>query len=320
MKLTLYGWFQKWVYLQSIISISPSTIRAPLTLLGHSIFNPNRPPPPPPFLLLEVFIFLYFTPSQKKTFDRWRRSKCRHTRSLQNLSKDQRYRQSYSHRNGPPRQKSRSFNWGVGGGVRIKMEWSILHNAADGLVWFDKFFQCMNLPCQSIPHLFGFNHCSHRCSHHCCCRILNFIEYSRLNWHVVLSNLQNCQVAHRFSYCNKLKMNTAIKATVSCIKKHTLWFDTYLVGKKSIILRWAGAGTFFPTPFPSGLREKLFANVCKKQASTVSRPILNHRHPSFCLEKLRFSKMIIWNLHWRKVFQSISQFLLRSRTNIATKK
>ena len=50
---------------------------------------------------------------------------------------------------------------------------------------------------------------------------LNFIEYSitgRLNCHVVLSNLQNCEVAHRFSYYNELRMNTANKATLRCIE------------------------------------------------------------------------------------------------------
>ena len=103
----------------SIISINPSTIRAPLTLLSHSIFNP-----PPPY-------WRSFDPQRK------RRSKCRHTRPLQNLLKDQRCRQSYSHRKGSPRQKSRAFNWGRGGeGWGANKKWNGPFCTTLPMVWF----------------------------------------------------------------------------------------------------------------------------------------------------------------------------------------
>ena len=51
----------------------------------------------------------------------------------------------------------------------------------------------------------------------------HFRKFTVFNhWTVILpcylSKLQNCEVAHRFSYYNELRMNTATKATIRCIK------------------------------------------------------------------------------------------------------
>ena len=76
--------------------------------------------------------------------------------------------------------------------------------------------------------------------------------------------------------------------------------------------------------FPSGLREKRFANVGKKHASTVSRHILNRRQPKlqshYCHKKTRtgFCLERVIEIYVEGRFFSNVAGSLRFRTKIAT--
>ena len=119
---------------------------------------------------------------------------------------------------------------------------------------------------------------------------LNFMEYSitgRLNCHVVLSNLQNCE-AHQPRQLLNVLNNTPFSLIL-----------TFYGVKEVHYISLSGSRALSSRHVPSGLRKKRFAKVGKQHASTVSRQILNHR-------QVTLHNHYWHNSYWllpRKIFQ-----------------